>query len=151
MWPHQLNLPRTITAFLLICLSSNCHICAHTVTVDGASTEWAFRTGIQMRPKGAANETLAGGNHIKIEDLASERLPEPEVSPLAAKARGFPNSCKNGFDWHLRQFNGEWTTAIRFRRPKISIHGHQHIRKRTKVEETLVIGAYGAQMMELPG
>ena len=40
---------------------------------------------------------------------------------------------------------------IRFRRPKIFIHGHQHIRKQTKVEETVVIGAYGAQMMELPG
>jgi hypothetical protein len=31
--------------------------------------------------------------------------------------------------------------GIRFRRPKIFIHGHQHIRKQTKVEETVVIGA----------
>jgi Icc-related predicted phosphoesterase len=39
---------------------------------------------------------------------------------------------------------------IRQRRPKILIHGHQHTRVQTRVEKTLVIGAYGAQFFELP-
>jgi hypothetical protein len=40
---------------------------------------------------------------------------------------------------------------LRNRRPQILIHGHQHVRVQTRVEATRVIGAYGAQLFELPG
>jgi Icc-related predicted phosphoesterase len=40
---------------------------------------------------------------------------------------------------------------LRTRRPQIFIHGHQHVQVQSRVEGTLVTGAYGAQLLELPG
>ena len=89
------------------------------------------------------------GNYLYEQDQVEKALKDfPPVDVFVAhnSPRGVhdkEDDTHYGFD----AFND----YIKTRRPKVFIHGHQHIRRQTKIEETVVIGAYGAQVIELPG
>jgi Icc-related predicted phosphoesterase len=89
------------------------------------------------------------GNYLYEQDQVEEVLKEfPPVDVFVAhnSPRGIHDK-EDGTHYGFDAFN----TYLSHRRPRIFIHGHQHIRKQSKVGETLVIGAYGARVMELPG
>jgi len=87
------------------------------------------------------------GNYLYEQDEVEEALKDfPRVDVFVAhNSPRRLHDKEDGPHYGFEAFN----TYIKLRRPKIFIHGHQHIRRQTKVEETVVIGAYGVQVMQL--
>ncbi len=110
----------------------------HRVEVQGLSFG-GFQGSWKYKPR---------GNYLYEQDEVEKALKEfPAVDIFVA--HNSPLRVHDKEDETHYGFDG-FKHSIRVRRPMIFLHGHQHFRVQTRVEDTVVIGAYGAQLFELP-